>query len=398
VTGDRDTGGIVRWASVLNLALQLALLVMSPTLVVTGATRRHTSTEATFAVVAGAALAALHLRHVRAAARGERPAAWPLTLAAQAVLAYAPLPWLGLDWVSSSLPLTASTMLLLPRPWRMTVGFTVPYLVSGTASCFLMYRLLLAAHTLSFWHLLSEMVYYAITWAVFSLVLYGTARLVRLVGELYRSRAELAELAVDEERVRVSRDLHDLLGQSLSAISLKGDLAARLLSVDPSRARHELTSLTELARSTLRDVRDVARDEHQVTLREEIAAAQGLLAAAGVATRIDAGDAGRAPPGAAQQVLAWAVREGITNLLRHSEATTCTIALARAGGVISLDIRNDGVRQPLLGDGSGLAGLKDRAAGAGGSASGRSSGDGHFHLHVELPDADALVDGRGGQG
>jgi len=111
----------------------------------------------------------------------------------------------------------------------------------------------------------------------------------RLVNELYRSREELAASAVDTERGRVSRDLHDLLGQSLSAISLKGDLATRLLSVDPARARHEIVSLAELARSTLRDVRAVTRDEHQVTLREELAAAQGLLAAAGVDTRVDAG-------------------------------------------------------------------------------------------------------------
>ena len=111
----------------------------------------------------------------------------------------------------------------------------------------------------------------------------------RLVNELYRSREELAASAVDTERGRVSRDLHDLLGQSLSAISLKGDLATRLLSVDPARARHEIVSLAELARSTLRDVRAVTRDEHQVTLREELAAGQGLRAAAGVDTRVDAG-------------------------------------------------------------------------------------------------------------
>jgi two-component system sensor histidine kinase DesK len=161
--------------------------------------------------------------------------------------------------------------------------------------------------------------------------------------------------------------------------------------VDPSRARHELTSLTELARSTLRDVRAVTRDEHEVTLREEMAAAQGLLAAAGVDTRITTDGTDLGLSGAAQQVLAWAVREGTTNLLRHSDATRCTITLTRAAGTISLDIRNDGVRQPLLGDGSGLAGLKDRASRAGGSARGQISGADGFHLRVELPETNTLM-------
>lgn len=388
MTGDRDAGGIQRWASVLNLAMHLALLALPPVLVATGANHRHAPTGIAFAVVAGVALATVHLRHVRAATRGEQPAGWPVTLAAQAVLVYAPLPWLGLDWVSTSLPLAASMMLLLPRPWRIAVGFAGSYLVNGTVYVVLMSRIL------PFWHTVLEMVYYTIVWAVFAFSLYGTARLVRLVNELYRSRAELAELAVDEERVRVSRDLHDLLGQSLSAISLKGDLATRLLSADPARAQHELTSLTELARSTLRDIRAVTRDEHQVMLREEITAAQGLLAAAGVDTSIDTGGMGVEPPEATQRVLAWAVREGVTNLLRHSEATACTITLTRAGGTTTLDMRNDGVRQPLLGGGSGLAGLKDRAAAAGGTVTAQPTDDGHFHLHVVLPDHDAATDRR----
>jgi two-component system sensor histidine kinase DesK len=373
---------------VLNLAMHLALLVMAPILVATQALSRHTATQITFAMIASAVLAGVHLRHLRAAARDERPAAWPLTLALQLVLVYAPLLWLGLDWASTSLPLGASMMLMLPRPWGLPVGFTGPYLLSGIAYYFLTSR------TLSFQHTLFEMTYYAITIAVFTFVLYGTARLVRLVNELYRSRAELAELAVDEERVRVSRDLHDLLGQSLSAISLKGDLAARLLSMDPARARHEITSLTELARSTLRDVRAVTRDEHRVTLRQEMAAAQGLLAAAGIDTRIDTDGTDLGLSDDPQQVLAWAVREGTTNLLRHSDATICTITLTHAARTISLDIRNDGVRQPLLGDGSGLAGLKDRAARAGGSVSGQLSDDGQFHLRIELPETNASAERR----
>jgi two-component system sensor histidine kinase DesK len=93
---------------------------------------------------------------------------------------------------------------------------------------------------------------------------------------------------VGRERLRVSRDLHDLLGQSLSAISLKGDLALRLLPVDSDRARSEVESLTEVARAALHDVMAITRDEHQVALHEEIDAAAALLTAAGIDVNLDA--------------------------------------------------------------------------------------------------------------
>lgn len=386
MAADRHTDSTLWWASALNVGMHSALLVMAPLLVATEAVRRHSAVQITFAVAAGVVLAAVHLRHLRAATRGERPVGWPWTLALQATLVYAPLFWLGPDWVSAQLPLTASMMFLLPRPWGPAAGFGAPYLVG----------LIVYFHlndSLSLRDRLLEETYYVITVAVFALMLYGTARLVRLVNELHRSREELAASAVDGERVRVSRDLHDLLGQSLSAISLKGDLATRLLSVDPVRARLEITSVAELARSTLRDVRAVTRDEHQVTLREEMTAAQGLLAAAGIKTRIDADGAELGLSDAAQQVLAWAVREGTTNLLRHSDATTCTITLTRAAGAISLSIRNDGVRHPRIGDGSGLAGVTARAAAIGGRAGARLSGDREFDLRVTVPESYRQVTG-----
>jgi two-component system sensor histidine kinase DesK len=376
--------GTLRWASALNLGMHSSLLVMGPLLVATEAIRPHTAFQITFAVTAGVILAVLHLRHLRAAARDTRPAAWPLTLAGQTVLVYAPVFWLGPDWVSTQLPVMASMMMLLPRPWGPAVGFAGPYLIDGL----IYYHLDMS---LSLRDRLLEQTYYAITVAVFALMLYGTVHLVRLVNELHRSREELAESAVGTERVRVSRDLHDLLGQSLSAISLKGDLATRLLAVDPVRARHEITSLAELARSTLRDVRAVTRDEHHVTLREEMAAAQGLLAAAGIDTRIhthgaDGADLGLS--GDIQQVLAWTVREGTTNLLRHSDATVCTITLSHAAGAISLSIQNDGVRHPRMAEGSGLTGVKARAAAIGGWAAAQLSG-GEFQLRVTVPEPNA---------
>ena len=133
-------------------------------------------------------------------------------------------------------------------------------------------------------------------------------------------------LAVGRERLRVSRDLHDLLGQSLSAVSLKGDLAIRLLHTDPDAARAEIDSLTDVARDALRGVRAITLEKHTVSLPAEIDGATVLLEAAGVQTRVEVALA--ALPMPVEEVLAWTVREGVTNVLRHSRASACAI---RAG-------------------------------------------------------------------
>jgi two-component system sensor histidine kinase DesK len=218
---------------------------------------------------------------------------------------------------------------------------------------------------------------------LYAAALVGGARLVWLVNELEATRTELATTAVGEERIRVSRDLHDLLGQSLSAISLKGDLALRLLAKDTGAARAEIESLTGVARDALRDVRAITRDEHAVSLRTEIDGAAALLSAAGIDTRLDVTDL---PPLSvpAQNALAWAIREGTTNLLRHSEAQTCAITLFRHRGTVQLEIVNDGARA-VAGHGSGLSGVAERARAASGSSA-TTVHDGRFRLSVEVPE------------
>jgi two-component system, NarL family, sensor histidine kinase DesK len=213
--------------------------------------------------------------------------------------------------------------------------------------------------------------------------LYAAARLVCVVDELYDARAELAQVAVDRERLRISRDLHDLLGSSLSAVSLKGDLALRLLSSDPQAARSEIASLTQMARNALRDVRGVTRGQPRASYQAEIDGAATLLAAAGIDARIDADLP--ALPSAVDDVLGWAVREGVTNILRHSEAATCSITARQQAGRIRLEIVNDGA-PPSAGQGTGLAGLAERARALSGSVSAHRIRDGHFELQVEVPE------------
>jgi two-component system sensor histidine kinase DesK len=219
--------------------------------------------------------------------------------------------------------------------------------------------------------------------------MYGVSRLVQVMSELYATRTELAEFAIGRERIRVSRDLHDLLGQSLSAVSLKGDLAIRLLADDSARAKAEIESPTGLAREALHDMRQVASDKRSVSFRRELDAAIVLLDAIGIAARVDVEIDVKGHR--LENVLSWAVREGTTNLLRHSDANACSISLARSDGVLRLVIANDGVRDTGTGvgavssNGSGLAGLAERAQAARGTVDASLTGDGWYRLVVELP-------------
>ncbi len=328
------------------------------------------------AVLAALAVGALQLRHSFAAAGGERPRGWPWTLSALIVLVYLPMVWFTLDWAPMQYFVIASGAMLL-RGWPAATMVTAPLVGMATVP--------LPIYGDSGAQRAFFAVYWIVGLVIGAVALYGSVRLVRVVDELYAARAELAELAIGRERLRVSRDLHDLLGHSLSAVSLKGDLARRLLHSDIHAARAEIEGLTGVARDALRDIRAVTRDEHAVSLRTETDGAAALLGAAGIDARIDVDLPDLARP--TEDVLAWAVREGITNVLRHSQASTCSITAARRGGMARLEIGNDGVRTPAgAGRGSGLAGLAERARALSGSASGEHTRGGRFRLLVEIPE------------
>jgi two-component system sensor histidine kinase DesK len=361
-----------RWFLV---ALNTPFIVISPFETITGV--EHSRPWSPLLVVPiGLALGALQLRHSFAAASGERPAAWPWTLLAMAAGVYLPMFWFGWNWAATEILFFASVAMLL-RGWLRVVGAGVPLLVT----------ILLLVFALDSQHSTPAQITYGaidylIDFALYPAALYGATRLVLVADELYEARAEQAEGAVGRERLRVSRDLHDLLGQSLSAISLKGDLALRLLPVDSERARSEMESLTEVARTALHDVMTITRDEHQVSLHEEIDAAAALLTAAGIDVSLDA-DLPE-PPAHAQQVLAWAMREGTTNVLRHSDARRCSITLRAADPGIGLEITNDGARE-TDGQGTGLTGLAERAEAVSGTLQAGAASDGTFRLRVWIP-------------
>jgi two-component system sensor histidine kinase DesK len=365
----------VRRARWFLFGLHLALVAVAPVFTISGF--EDDAGDPAVAVLAAFAIGALQLRHSFAAARGERPRGWPWTLLALTLLVYLPMVWLGMDWAPMQYFVIASGAMLL-RGWPADIAVAAPLLATAAG--------VVGEAPINGESLVQEalaVVYWIVGLVTGAVALYGSARLVRVLDELHATRAQLAELAVGRERLRVSRDLHDLLGQSLSAVSLKGDLALRLLRSDPSAARAEIASLTEVARDTLRGVRAVTSDEHAVSLRTEIEGAVALLTAAGIDARVDLDLPGLARP--VENVLAWAVREGVTNVLRHSQASTCSITAGRWDGNARLEIVNDGARAPV-GEGSGLAGLAERAGALTGSAAAGRTGDGRFRLLVEVPE------------
>jgi two-component system, NarL family, sensor histidine kinase DesK len=186
--------------------------------------------------------------------------------------------------------------------------------------------------------------------------------------------------------LRFARDLHDLLGHSLSLITLKSELAGRLLPAAPEKAAMEVHDIEGVARQAMREVREAVAGYRQPTLVEELAGAGEMLEAAGISCRIE-NEAG-VLPNAVDAVLAWAVREGATNVIRHSRARHCQILVAREDEEIYAEISDDGEgSQKGNGgaSGNGLSGLAERAATFAGRVETGSPSDGGFRLHVSLP-------------
>jgi two-component system, NarL family, sensor histidine kinase DesK len=225
---------------------------------------------------------------------------------------------------------------------------------------------------------------------------YAAARRGELVAKLRETRAELARMAVADERLRIARDLHDLLGHSLSLITLKAELAGRLVGTDPDRAEREITDLESVARRSLGEVRAAVTSYRQPTLAAELAEARQMLAAAGMDCEIRAPAHIELAP-EAEALLAWTVREGATNVVRHSGARRVTITITVTADEVTAEVADDGVGpawdpdpdsgQPSPGErGSGLTGLTERARQTGAQI---SAGEGHagkgFRLLVRVP-------------
>ena len=230
--------------------------------------------------------------------------------------------------------------------------------------------------------------WYWMTTLVFAPLIGGVNLHFHQVGRanagLRLAHAEIERLAAVAERERIARDLHDVLGHTLSLITLKSQLAGRLVGRDAERALQEILEVEQVARSAMSEVRQTIRG-YRATLDDEVARARALLAAAGIAgefaLEVTAPDARR------DEVLAFVLREGVTNVARHSGATRCHVRVTASEGGCTLTIDDDG-RGAVLAAGSGVRGMRERVAATGGTLTYHAS-DG-TRLAVTLPAAGAV--------
>lgn len=325
--------------------------------------------------VVAAAVVLVHLRHAFGTIPNERPHFWPATFLLLTTLVYLPMAWFPVAWGISQVFFIASAAMLFRGRARLIL-VTVPIIATAVGN-------LAGSDRADPWLITADVIEVVVVFTVLSACLVGVALLVRAVDQLDRTRTDLAEQAAERERLRVSRDLHDLLGQSLSAVSLKGDLAAALLASDPGAAKSEIQGVATLARDTLQAMRRVTLGEHTVSLKAEAEGAAALLSAVGIDTHHHI-DLPQLTP-EVDDALAWGTREGVTNVLRHSAARTCSIVAGRDDGMVFLEIVNDGA-QKKTGAGNGLSGLAERAAALSGTLTARQSRDGRFRLRIEIPE------------
>jgi two-component system sensor histidine kinase DesK len=202
----------------------------------------------------------------------------------------------------------------------------------------------------------------------------------------------MARLGAADERLRIARDLHDLLGHGLSVISLKAQLAGRLLPAAPERAAVEVADIELVSRRALEDVRTAVSGYRRLRLDSELLGARFALEAAGVTTEIEHHAGGL--PDDIDEAFAWSVREGATNVIRHARARNAVIRTRHEDRAAMLEVVNDEARAggqvepaPAGGSerGSGLVGLAERAAALGGRVEAAPKPEGGYRLAVIIP-------------
>lgn len=338
--GARRGGRRLRWEGIDHPAIWLAYL---PLFFIPWFITLPSAVQMIWAGVGIAAFLALYLASLKAAG-------WRLVgLAAACLLVAFALSFTGSNW--TVIAVYAAAMVAELRPaWRASLA------VAGFAAASA--GLALATG--------QPAVYWVL--GVFLMIMVGIGNISRAAlqdknRELAAAQGEVRQFAAAAERERIGRDLHDLLGRTLTLIALKADLAARLSDADPDKAAVEMRDVAAAARDGLAEVRAAVSGMTGASLAREIAGAKAALAAARIACEIE-GDAEAIDPGTSA-VLAMALREAVTNVVRHSGARTCRIALIQQPGGLELKVSDDGDGQAVR-PGGGLAGLTSRLAAAGG--------------------------------
>ncbi|MEV6647261.1 histidine kinase [Amycolatopsis sp. NPDC051371] len=301
-----------------------------------------------------------------------------LALALQAALGLLPVAQLGAAWSVMSGYFVGS-LLLVAKP---LVAGSVLVLVSGGVG-------LVSARAGTSMVSIADGMHDATLTAVAAVAVFGMAWFVRLAVEREDTRRELAARVVAEERARFSRDTHDLLGLSLSAITLKVELTRRLVESRPAQAQQELAELVTMSRKALADVRSVAAGQRELSFEDECRSAAGVLRSAGMIVHFERKLPDQLPDPVAT-TFATVLRESATNVVRHSKASWCEIAVGATRGKAWLQVANDGVLPSESEDceeahGRGLRNLEHRVHLLDGELTAGARPDGTHLVRVTVP-------------
>src|SRR5579863_3464359 len=302
------------------------------------------------------------------------------------------------EWLLTGLGTTVFLVLYLGilwverKPWPL-VGIGVMLLVgtlyvqfNGGATCFFIFAAALLPYVVEtegaavkllavilvvvglewwVWHLSGWFLFYA---GGLSIVVGGTniyfAQRTRMFCKLQEANAEIEHLAKVAERERIARDLHDVLGHTLSVIILKSELAGKLIDHDPDRAKAEIADVEQTSREALADVRSTIRGYRAQSLEAELKHAKATLETAGVIVKSESAEVRLSP--AQESVVALVVREAVTNVVRHARARNCHLRLLPVNGTCRLEIQDDGTGGGDV-EGNGLRGMRERIEALGGT-------------------------------
>ncbi|HEV7657855.1 MAG TPA: histidine kinase [Mycobacteriales bacterium] len=330
------------------------------------------------AVVYGAAVLLIHLRVSTRPREELSTRVRYLALLAEAGLVYLPILQLSVSWVGLPGYLVGSLLLLL-RP-----AASIPLAAAVVASMgWYSWSVFKDSPTVSY-----AVLYTMVATTLTGVIIYGLTRMYQLVEQVHSAQDTFARLAVTEERARFSRDVHDLLGLSLSAIMLKTELVAKLVDDEPDRARTELDEVLQITRKALAEARQVATGYRELTLAEECNSAVSVLTTASVDVSLVREHDGF--PRSVRSTLATVLRECVTNVLRHSNATWCTITLGSVAGMAEMEVVNDGVpvsrAAPATGGaGSGLLNITQRVRSLGGDLESEVVAGQQHRVRVRIP-------------
>ncbi|MEU5861871.1 sensor histidine kinase [Nonomuraea sp. NPDC047529] len=350
------------------------LLVVWPLRVFLAAGPEPVAVVGALALVAGFAACWLAIMWRVLGGRALRPRPW--ALAGMTGSALALLPLFGAPWAYTSFVFVISA-------FAASLGDRA--FAAAAAATAVVEVLVLVAAEVPF----GQLWWVPLVIAVQAATCYGMKHMGLLLVRLQAAYAEVERLAVENERLRFARDLHDTLGHTLTSITIRSQLAARLATTDAARAAREMSEVEGAARRALDEVRLAIAGYRTPSLSAELETATQNLEVAGVEVRVSPADG--PIPAAAEVLLAWAVREAVTNVLRHSRARRCWIELGVSETAASLEVRDDGRPTGPMDDGdarapgNGLAGLAERVGNAGGRLEVGTLPGGGYRLRARVP-------------